>query len=245
MVKKKKPFVNKNEAGTHSFRLVHRSQRDPLIADEHASPYVLQPVASPNKAARDEPPPPGLFADGGASASASAGHHLQQVQHADGERQVVHERKAALASAGVYFDDDYNYEQHLRPRGAPGAEVIEADDSELDSVLAAKGLTAAEARQLRDLPPDLFGTAEEDHTDVGLLNLAAPVSGPRLDWDPDIVAALDDDLDLDDPQNQLDDDFIFQAEDDDDVEDSDDGHGHGHGYDGDGGGGGDDDDGRR
>ena len=37
--------------------------------------------------------------------------------------------------------------------------------------------------------------------------------GPRLDMDPDIVAALDEDFDFDDPDNQLDDDFIIKAND--------------------------------
>lgn len=36
-------------------------------------------------------------------------------------------------------------------------------------------------------------------------------SGPRLDMDPDIVAALDEDFDYDDPDNILDDDFIVKA----------------------------------
>lgn len=35
--------------------------------------------------------------------------------------------------------------------------------------------------------------------------------GPRLDFDPDIVAALDDDFDFDDPENILEDDFVLQA----------------------------------
>ncbi len=36
-------------------------------------------------------------------------------------------------------------------------------------------------------------------------------SGPRLDMDPDIVAALDEDFNYDDPDNILDDDFIIKA----------------------------------
>ena len=36
-------------------------------------------------------------------------------------------------------------------------------------------------------------------------------TGPRPDLDPDIVAALDDDFDFDDPDNELDDDFIAMA----------------------------------
>ena len=35
--------------------------------------------------------------------------------------------------------------------------------------------------------------------------------GPQPDWDPDIVAALDDDFDVEDPDNLLDDDFIAKA----------------------------------
>ena len=38
-------------------------------------------------------------------------------------------------------------------------------------------------------------------------------SGPRPDWDPDIVAALDEDFDFDDPDNQLADDFMIEAND--------------------------------
>lgn len=35
--------------------------------------------------------------------------------------------------------------------------------------------------------------------------------GLRLDLDPDIVAAMDEDFDFDDPDNQLEDDFIMMA----------------------------------
>ncbi len=35
--------------------------------------------------------------------------------------------------------------------------------------------------------------------------------GPRPDLDPDIVAALDDDFNFDDPDNELEDDFIAVA----------------------------------
>ena len=42
--------------------------------------------------------------------------------------------------------------------------------------------------------------------------------GPRLDWDPDIVAGLDDDFDYSDPENVLDDDFMALANTDDGTE---------------------------
>lgn len=37
------------------------------------------------------------------------------------------------------------------------------------------------------------------------------LSGPRPDLDPDVVAALDDALDLNDPDNVLDDDFVVKV----------------------------------
>ena len=37
-------------------------------------------------------------------------------------------------------------------------------------------------------------------------------TGPRFDLDPDIVAAMDEDFDFDDPDNQLEDDFIVMAQ---------------------------------
>lgn len=37
------------------------------------------------------------------------------------------------------------------------------------------------------------------------------IIGLRLDLDPDIVAAMDDDFDFEDPDNELDDDFVIMA----------------------------------
>lgn len=56
------------------------------------------------------------------------------------------------------------------------------------------------------LPSSVF--ASEFEEDEGMLRKAAPRSGPRPDLDPDIVAALDDDFDFENPDNQLEDDFI-------------------------------------
>jgi len=48
------------------------------------------------------------------------------------------------------------------------------------------------ANTKHNLPPSVFASKVED--DVGLLNKAAPRTGPRVDWDPDIVETLDDDF---------------------------------------------------
>ena len=56
-----------------------------------------------------------------------------------------------------------------------------------------------------ELPLCVLPSAQEEP--VGMLNLAAP-RGLDLSLDPDIVAALDDDFDFEDPELELEDDFI-------------------------------------
>lgn len=164
--RKKKPFIEKKKAV--SFHLVHRSQRDPLAADETAPQRVLLPT--------------------------------QKINDED--------RRAEQRKYGVFFDDDYDYLQHLKEPSGP-SELIPTsfsitsnwkDEKEETLVIPSTGIK---------LPSSVFASDFEE--DVGLLNKAAPVSGPRLDFDPDIVAALDDDFDFDNPDNLLEDDFIFQA----------------------------------
>jgi len=102
---------------------------------------------------------------------------------------------------GVFYDDEYNYLQHLKDR----SEVEhEHDWSEAD-----RFVLEAEERKGLVLPPTVFGTKGEEE-EVGLLNKAAPV-GLDLSLDPDIVAALDEDFDFDDPDNCLEDDFVVNA----------------------------------
>uniref|UniRef100_A0A8C2ZV85 Protein LTV1 homolog n=1 Tax=Cyclopterus lumpus TaxID=8103 RepID=A0A8C2ZV85_CYCLU len=170
--RKKKSFIEKKKAVT--FHLVHRSQRDPLAADEKAPQHVLLPATK------------------------------------DTEKRQEEQREF-----GVFFDDDYNYLQHLKEavvtnelvaappahaEGRPGhLRDGDAEDSEEGDVPASS----------INLPSSVF--ASEFEEEVGLLNKAAPISGPRLDMDPDIVAALDEDFDFGDPDNLLDDDFIVKA----------------------------------
>lgn len=59
------------------------------------------------------------------------------------------------------------------------------------------------------LPSSVF--ASEFEEDEGLSRRAAVPIGPRPDWDPDIVAALDDDFDFENPDNVLDDEFMKLA----------------------------------
>lgn len=175
--RKKKSFIEKKKAVT--FHLVHRSQRDPLAADEKAPQHVLLPTTK-----------------------------------VDTEKRRKEQREF-----GVFFDDDYDYLQHLR-EAAPPSELVAAgpahgnrrpaplcDEDEENEEEGDTGNVIPAAAI--NLPSSVF--ASEFEEEVGLLNKAAPISGPRLDMDPDIVAALDEDFDYDDPNNLLDDDFIIKA----------------------------------
>ncbi|XP_061480021.1 protein LTV1 homolog [Rhineura floridana] len=170
--RRKKPFIEKRKAVT--FHLVHRSQRDPLTADDTAPQRVLLPA-----------------------------------QKGDDEKRREEQRKY-----GVFFDDDYDYLQHLKEGSGPSELVPSSLPNQQGRiVVTTDGEVQQEIQQIPapaiNLPSSVF--ASEFEEDVGLLNKAAPVSGPRLDFDPDVVAALDDDFDFDNPDNLLEDDFILRA----------------------------------
>ncbi|XP_022914671.2 protein LTV1 homolog [Onthophagus taurus] len=151
----KKKFIDRKKAVT--FHLVHRSQQDPLAADDSAPQRVL--VAEKSKSDK----------------------RLEEQQ-----------------KYGIYFDDDYNYLQHLRESGT----------TEWEQVQPVQKKTVDKETKLK-LPSSVFASEVEE--DVGLLNKAAPQSGLRLDLDPDVVAAMDDDFNFSDPENELEDNFIELA----------------------------------
>ncbi|CAG9570848.1 unnamed protein product [Danaus chrysippus] len=195
MPKAKKKFIDRKKAVT--FNLVHRSQRDPLIADETAPQRVLVPVNASIPVKKEKEPD-----------------------------LSVEQRKEEQKKYGIYFDDDYNYLQHLK------------DTREVTMVLqpkvSHKGKNKVNDEVVSDqfddgigeklqLPSSVFASEVEE--DVGLLNKAAS-QGLCLQLDPDVVAALDEDFDFDDPDNELEDNFIEMAMgegEDDDYEDEDNG----------------------
>uniref|UniRef100_S4RQR4 Protein LTV1 homolog n=1 Tax=Petromyzon marinus TaxID=7757 RepID=S4RQR4_PETMA len=125
---------------------------------------------------------------------------LPAVKNSDLEK-----RKEQQRDFGVFFDDDYNYLQHLQEASRP-AELVSAPPKRAqDAAIEIVHIPAAKVQ----LPSSVFASEFEEKT--GLLNRAAPVPGPRPDWDPDVVAALDDDFNFDDPDAELDDDFVMQA----------------------------------
>lgn len=92
--------------------------------------------------------------------------------------------------------------QHLREPGDRGVhwEYVEPANVKHEDPSATKPNL--------QLPSSVFES--EFQEDEGMLRKAAPRSGPRPDLDPDIVAALDDDFDFENPDNQLEDDFIVK-----------------------------------
>ncbi|XP_034949649.1 protein LTV1 homolog [Chelonus insularis] len=176
----KKKFIDKKNAVT--FHLVHRSQQDPLAADETAPQRVLVPVGSVQAPKTEK-------------------------KHVDIEKRKEEQRKY-----GVFYEDDYNYLQHLKDVNKVEVEwaPVEYEDNK------SKNNEKKTAPKI-NLPSSVFASSVEE--EVGLLNKAAPISGPRLDLDPDLIAAMDDDFDFDDPDNQLEDNFMELANGGGDIDD--------------------------
>ncbi|XP_035721445.1 protein LTV1 homolog [Vespa mandarinia] len=167
---KTKKFIDKKNSVT--FHLVHRSQKDPLIADETAPQRVLVPAGETQATKLEKKP-------------------------LDKKKRVEEQQKY-----GIYFDDDYDYLQHLKDVNTLDVEWVHVDPVNVNEDEKKEDCKL-------NLPSSVFASNVEEK--VGLLNKAAPVSGLRLDIDPDIVAALDDDFDFDDPENELEDNFIELA----------------------------------
>uniref|UniRef100_A0A0C9SCJ3 Protein LTV1 homolog n=1 Tax=Amblyomma americanum TaxID=6943 RepID=A0A0C9SCJ3_AMBAM len=176
---KRKKFIDKKNAVT--FQLVHRSQKDPLQADETAPKHVLLEKRTGRPFQGDDRP----------------GH----VPTSD------EKRKEEQRKYGIYFDDDYNYLQHLKD-----VNVVADWEPVVHRVRIPAAQSSGEAKAKKEirLPSSVFQSTVEEKE--GLLNKAAPQVGPRPDWDPDVVAALDDDFDFEDEENVLEDDFIQLAD---------------------------------
>lgn len=173
-----------------TFKLQNRSQRDPLIVDETAPQHVLTAVGG-NVG----------FSD---TFSEKTVHREKRW-----EQQKLH---------GVGYEDDYDYMQHLKVSKEDNKAVLIPVNTSRKSNVLSSIYEEEEEEELveimRDekpvikLPAVVFPSNFEE--DVSLLNHKESL-GLRPDWDPDIVAALDDDFDYDNPDNILDDHFMTLA----------------------------------
>lgn len=182
MPRSKRPFIDKHKSV--SFKLVERSQNDPLYFDDTAPKYVLVEKQTKQSIHVDADEP-----------------------NDDNKPKTELERKSEQVKYGIYYDDDYNYLQHL-------VDIEEVADIKVDI----EPKETAEQKHGLVLPSSLFESTVKEKVDLSV-KAALPV-GPQLDWDPDIVEAMEDDFDFNDPNNQLDDNFVVQAmgeKDDDEV----------------------------
>lgn len=129
----------------------------------------------------------------------------EMVLHHVGENKEAGE-KEEQKEFGIYFDDEYDYLQHLKPRG--DGVLVMADDGPSQSTSASKTTSYKDVGGIK-LPSEALPSELEE--DQGMLDKGCLPRGPQPDWDPDIVEALDDGLNLDDPTNILEDDFMMLA----------------------------------
>jgi protein LTV1 len=148
---KKKFFIKKGEG--LQFSVIHRSQKDPLIADSSAGERILAPI-------------------------------------------VQNKRKEEQLQYGIYYDNDYDYLQHLKDTN----EVL-ADDIEDRTVIKVP-------KDAIKLPSTMFETKGVE-LKIGLLNQAAPSNSLNLNIDPEVAAYLDGEAQIDD--EELEDDFMQLA----------------------------------
>jgi protein LTV1 len=185
MGRKKKRFIEKDKE--IKFNLVHRSQKDPLYLDDKAGEHVLVPVDD-NKQANDLADRLSCLSFGGKSTLASE------------EKQKKLEE---LHKYGIYYDDEYDYMQHLRE--VKHNVVLEPDKLEFGELLELD-----KHKPKLNLPSSVF--ASEFEEDVGYMNQAAPDSDPKINWDPELVEILDEDTNYEfEKGNEIEDDFFVKA----------------------------------
>lgn len=201
---RKKPFIKPNEGV--KFYLVNRSQKDPLYLDETLGEHVLVPVD------------PDVRKD---LVNAVNGINLNTNKKSESEKEELkRKRLEEQQKFGIYFEDNYNYLQHLREIDQiyeEQAELEKPDMLKIGSVLIKNDddddETSNIERKKLQLPSTVFASQFEE--EVGYFNQAAPDHDPKIHWDPDVVRILDEDPDIDfeDEENFLDDDFFKKAND--------------------------------
>ena len=117
-IRKKKKYIDPKNERTKTFAIIHRSQKDPLAADDEAPQRLLQVI-------RESVP------DGD-------DNNKESKQET---RKLKKDQKEEERQFGVFYDDEYNYMQHLKDR-----EVQEKDWSEMDQFLleAPKGTKSSD-----------------------------------------------------------------------------------------------------
>lgn len=200
---RKKPFIKKGEGV--KFFLVHRSQKDPLYLADDLGEHVLMP-ADPDQAAES-----GLLPQ--MASGLGANRKKTKEEKAKREKRLEEQQKY-----GIYYEDDYDYLQHLKEVDPNEDDENEEDKTtRIGSVLIKNDAFADQQAPKTNpnkllLPSSVFASKFEE--DVGYFNQAAPDHDPKINWDPDIVRLLDDDTQIEpegDDNEELEDDFFVKA----------------------------------
>lgn len=196
---RKKPFIAPGEGV--KFYLVNRSQKDPMYLDESLGDNVLVPA--------DDNVNDDLI-------NQINGLHLKPKLSQTEKEALKEKRIKEQQKFGVYYEDDYNYLQHLKePK-----DLIDEEAEKEETMIRVNNVLIkdedaeeelAKSKQKLRLPASVFASRFEE--DVGYFNQAAPNSDPKIGWDPEILEMLDEDaeVDFEDPDNFLEDDFFVKA----------------------------------
>jgi len=102
-------------------------------------------------------------------------------------KEEAKKRKEAEREFGVFYDDEYDYMQHMKSK----EEFNQYEFEQIELVQSSEQKSSSTGRKLQ-LPKEVFASQNEE--EIGMLNKAAPHKGPLLNWDPDIVETLDDEF---------------------------------------------------
>lgn len=209
---KKKPFIDRSEAA--HFHLVHRSQRDPKIADPEAPQRVLQPIER----------------RGGASERASQSTRAWLEEQDLGGFEAPDAAPDAAGAAGEDNSDlgmphdGYNYGQHLRAMAGDGTfvsappSVVSQARSHSSQLSKLSQKSRTQGFVLRGMPGEAFETEEElaigvggAYNDMNVVQEEEDGAYLEDEMEPDLWAALHDEEDDDGEFGEIDEDFILQA----------------------------------
>lgn len=199
-----KQFIKKGEGV--KFFLVHRSQKDPLYLDENLGEHVLVPV---------DPDTNNDLVEAVNGLTSSSKSKPSSDKDAHKQKRLEEQQKF-----GIYYEDNYDYLQHLRDveNNEDQVEMDKLEVIKVGSVIIKTNefgdddntsrTSSNDQKPKLQLPSSVFASKYEE--DVGYMNQAAPDHDPKIDWDPEIVKILDEDSDVN-YEDDFEDDFFVKA----------------------------------
>ena len=204
----RKRWIPKETAQT--YRLLYRSQDDPLINDDTTGDQTLFQISGPSSSSQSQ----------SKSRSQADGLHIADIE-GDVDLESIRENEGEAAEHGIYFDDTkYDYMQHLRDVGEGEGESYSADAMPVKVTRKGKGKTMKLEDALREVSlhddtqsrytgsalDDGFSTlSTKNRTLERQQDIPDEIAGFQPDMDPrlrEVLEALEDDAFLDDKDEQ-------------------------------------------